>query len=1102
VKMQYSWILFILFLVRASSWNYPYNVSEWGASAEICQNGKKQSPIDLLKHPGVRKSEINTTLGLTSTLTASRKHSLKWSLNTTNYPTLYLHGLKYKLLQWHCHTGSEHTVDGHQYPGECHFVHYVNESGGGYAVIGVFLNDSAKIPNSAFSKLLDDLPTTDDWEEQELDITFAWNEVIDGISLEYYWSYIGSFTTPNCGEDVQWTVLRDVVEVTPSQIEKIEKTSGFDNNFRPPMPLYGRVVEDGSDIVNSSVRWDVTVCCIKFMDVSEITSSVSTVLGLLAEDLEVISVNPSGDKSYDIEYVITVTENTQTFLTYLLQNLRDEKFMDGIKSQIQADSKIIVVSTFISVSAYIEGSSYQYPYNVTEWGAIAPICEFGTMQSPIDLPAHRGLSQSKLNTTLGLTSTLTASRGHGLKWSLNTVNYPTFYVHGLKYELIQWHCHTGSEHFVEGHQYPAECHFVHYFKRDSGSEYAVIGVFLNDSAKISNSAFSKLLDDLPATAEWEKQQLNINFAWNEIISGINLEYYWSYSGSFTTPGCDEGVQWTVLRDVVEVTPSQIKQIEKSSGFDNNFRPPMPLYGRVVEDGSDIINSSVRWVVTVCCIKPEDVTEMTSSVTTVLGLLAEDLKIISFSVNGDSSYDVEYVITVTENTKSFLTYLLQNLREEEFMDAIKAKIEADSKIVAVSTFHSKSSYVESGSSYRYPYNVTEWGAVAEICELGTMQSPIDLPKHPGLKQSEINTTLGLTYNLTASRGHGLKWSLNTDNYPILYINGLKYELVQWHCHTGSEHTVDGYQYPGECHFVHYFARDSGSEYAVIGVFLDDGTTKANSAFSELLKYLPDGDDWEEQVLNINFDWSTVISDVNLEYYWSYKGSFTTPGCDEGVEWTVLRDVVEVTPFQIEQIEKISGFDNNFRPPMPLHGRVVDDGSNRVNSTIIWSVAACCIEERDVLKKITTSVGIVIGLSEEDIRTISFETNDDNAWNIQYEITIIDNTQSFLTYLLRNLKDEEFIENIKVQIQADLKAVTLSTFDSVTVAVPYTGSGRNHHVEAVIVCLFSIIFISLVVAAVKMKMTKMKRAGASQFVGKMFSSSSLRELPGGPVDSRDL
>jgi len=81
---------------------------------------------------------------------------------------------------------------------------------------------------------------------------------------------------------------------------------------------------------------------------------------------------------------------------------------------------------------------------------------------------------------------------------------------------------------------------------------------------------------------------------------------------------------------------------------------------------------------------------------------------------------------------------------------------------------------------------------------------------------------------------LKWTpINTKSYPSLYFNGSLYFLLQLHCHTGSEHTVDGLQYPGECHLVHQSAR---GQYAVIGIFLDDGSPIPNSVFSELLDNL--------------------------------------------------------------------------------------------------------------------------------------------------------------------------------------------------------------------------------------------------------------------------
>jgi len=373
-------------------------------------------------------------------------------------------------------------------------------------------------------------------------------------------------------------------------------------------------------------------------------------------------------------------------------------------------------------------------------------------------------------------------------------------------------------------------------------------------------------------------------------------------------------------------------------------------------------------------------------------------------------------------------------------------------------------------------VTEWGAVAEICEHGTMQSPIDLPAHPGIKQSKINTTLNVISNLIVTHVHSLQWTLTTENLPTLYINGMNYELVQWHCHTGSEHTVKRYQYPGECHFVHYFQRDSGSQYAVIGFFLNDGATTQNAAFSDLLDELPTTEDWEQEYLNISFDWSRLISSVNLEYYWSYIGSFTTPGCDEDVQWTVLRDVVEVTPAQIRQIEETSGFDNNFRPPTPLHGRVVKDGSNLVTSSLTWTVTVCCIGVQD-LQQITGLVGIVVGLSADDIHINSFSGHGGSTYDIQWTIKIIENTKTFLTYLTQNLNDEEFVENARDYIEETLETVTLSRFDSLTVDVAKVDSDKNEAIEAIIICLLTILFVCLVTIAVNLKKYYLEREVAT-------------------------
>jgi len=378
---------------EAHFWGYPYDATEWGRVSAICKDGTSQSPIDLPTHQGSAQNELKITIGLRYNLTASHGHSLKWALNNPRaYPSLYFDGSMYFLLQLHCHTGSEHTVDGLQYPGECHFVH--QSASGEYAVVGIFLDDSSGRPNSVLAELLDDLHPTDDWDTQKLDINFDYNSFLEKLDLAYFWSYDGSFTTPDCDENVQWIVLRDVLEVASIQIEQIQNISGFFENFRAPQPLNDRTVKYGSEHTH---HWG-------------------------------------------------------------------------------------------------------YPYDASEWGKVSKICEEGTSQSPVDLPTHGYLAQDKLDVAFGSVTNLTVTHEHSLKWALSSPKtYPSLNFNGLLYSLLQVHCHTGSEHTIEGLQFPAECHFVY---QSSSDDYAVIGIFLNDSSANHNSIFSELIDGLPETSDW------------------------------------------------------------------------------------------------------------------------------------------------------------------------------------------------------------------------------------------------------------------------------------------------------------------------------------------------------------------------------------------------------------------------------------------------------------------------------------------------------------------------------------------------------------------------------------------------------------------------
>ena len=66
----------------------------------------------------------------------------------------------------------------------------------------------------------------------------------------------------------------------------------------------------------------------------------------------------------------------------------------------------------------------------------------------------------------------------------------------------------------------------------------------------------------------------------------DVNEFWRYSGSLTTPTCDEVVIWTVFKNKVTLSKHQLEKFfhlktEDGEDLKNNFRPVLPLNDRVV-----------------------------------------------------------------------------------------------------------------------------------------------------------------------------------------------------------------------------------------------------------------------------------------------------------------------------------------------------------------------------------------------------------------------------------------------------------------------------------------------------------------------------------------
>src|SRR5262245_30824258 len=107
----------------------------------------------------------------------------------------------------------------------------------------------------------------------------------------------------------------------------------------------------------------------------------------------------------------------------------------------------------------------------------------------------------------------------------------------------------------------------------------------------------------------------------------------------------------------------------------------------------------------------------------------------------------------------------------------------------------------------------------------------------------------------------------------------YQLLQFHVHAPSEHTVNGQSAAAELHLVH---RNALLDLAVVGVLVNVGSP-VNAVIDEILRTAS-----TESGEEVSLPGSVNAKDVlpKSKNYFTYSGSLTTPPCSEGVRWFVL------------------------------------------------------------------------------------------------------------------------------------------------------------------------------------------------------------------------
>ena len=215
------------------------------------------------------------------------------------------------------------------------------------------------------------------------------------------------------------------------------------------------------------------------------------------------------------------------------------------------------------------------------------------------------------------------------------------------------------------------------------------------------------------------------------------------------------------------------------------------------------------------------------------------------------------------------------------------------------------------SYSGESGPEHWGDLSPdfaTCAKGAEQSPVDIPADAALNAADISFNYQPSALTIVNNGHTIQ--VNYDKGSSITLNGVRYDLVQFHFHAHSEHALAGQFEPLELHLVHKNAKGG---LAVVGVLLKAGAD--NPGYAAVLNNLPAAEGEPQAVSGASVDANQLLPTTRT--YWRYNGSLTTPPCTEGVQWLVMNTPVDLSDAQIAAYTAI--YNANARPLQPFNAR---------------------------------------------------------------------------------------------------------------------------------------------------------------------------------------
>lgn len=199
-------------------------------------------------------------------------------------------------------------------------------------------------------------------------------------------------------------------------------------------------------------------------------------------------------------------------------------------------------------------------------------CASGKAQSPIDLVGAKSSDLRNPDFHYQPAPLNLLNNGHTVQVPYAPGSY--LLLEGDRYDLIQFHFHSPSEHAINSESQVAELHLVH--QNEAGDLVVVSTLMKADDASTATS-YKLISDNLPAHSG-DKVRTGKMIDVRSLLPTQTTTY--RYSGSLTTPPCTESVTWLVMSEPVLLTSQELSKYEKL--LNHNNRPLQTLNQRAVQ----------------------------------------------------------------------------------------------------------------------------------------------------------------------------------------------------------------------------------------------------------------------------------------------------------------------------------------------------------------------------------------------------------------------------------------------------------------------------------------------------------------------------------------